>query len=87
LKGGYDTLNPQPLMKALFISRSPPYPTTIGGNQRSHLFYQALRRIMDVDLLLAASEEECPADHVEVLRASFGLVGMFAPRLAGENGF
>ena len=73
-------------MKVLYITRSPPYPLTIGGNQRTALLYRALARHGDVDLFLAVDEKDLPAPHLAEIRQNYRLVGLVAPAQRGELG-
>ncbi|MBN1270300.1 MAG: glycosyltransferase [Kiritimatiellae bacterium] len=71
--------------RILFITKSPPFPTTIGGNQRSNLIYRALMRHGDVDLLLLQEPADLPGSHIERLRQSFGLMGCIPPAPRGSE--
>lgn len=73
-------------MKILYIASSPPYPPSIGGNQRTALLHRALAQHGDVDLFLAVDEREIPADHLAEIRRNYRLVGCVAPAPRGTLG-
>ena len=69
--------------RLLFITKSPPYPPTIGGNQRSNLLLRAMSRIVRVDLLLSASGLDVTPEHEMGSYGKFNLVGTHEPVLPG----
>ena len=73
-------------MRILFITGSPPYPTSIGSNQRSAHLYRALAQRGAVDLFLAIDEHELPEEHLAEMRKNYGLVGISAPLRRGQRG-
>jgi polysaccharide biosynthesis protein PslH len=73
-------------MRILYITRSPPYPPSMGGNQRTALLYRALARHGDVDLFLAIDEQDLPAPHLAEIRKNHRLVGLVATAPRGESG-
>lgn len=71
--------------RILFVTKSPPWPTDIGGNQRSHLILRALQAIAPTDLVLVASPGDLSARHAAVLRDDYGLVACAGLRAAGAG--
>ena len=69
--------------RILFITKSPPWPTDIGGNQRANLLYRALAGSGSVDLVLV--NEVSPGEEAR-LRMDFNLMGVFPLRPAGACG-
>jgi len=74
-------------MRILFITGSPPYPASIGSNQRSAHLYRALAQWGEVDLFLAIDEHELPEEHLAEMRKNYGLIGISAPLRRGQQGF
>ena len=64
----------------------PPFPTNMGGNQRTNLIYRALSRHGPVDLLLVQDPSWLPAAHLTELRNRFGMVACVAPTPRGQRG-
>ncbi len=60
-------------LRILFVTKSPPYPHTIGGNQRSALIYRALAQHGSVDLVLAIRRSELPDSHIDILERDYNL--------------
>ena len=73
-------------MNILYITRSPPYPPNIGGNQRTAALYRALARHGEVDLFLAVDESELPASHLAEIRQNYHVAGFAAPATRGQSG-
>lgn len=73
-------------MKILYITRSPPYPPNMGGNQRTAMLYQALSRHGEVDLFLAVDERDLPGAHLAELRKNYRIAGFAAPAPRGQLG-
>jgi glycosyltransferase involved in cell wall biosynthesis len=73
-------------MRILYITRSPPLPTHIGGNQRTFLMYQALSRVGSVDLCLAVGEDELSPQQREGIRTAFRWVASVAPASRADQG-
>jgi polysaccharide biosynthesis protein PslH len=73
-------------MRILFISGSPPYPQSIGSNQRVAAIYRALAQHGEVDLFLAIDECELPESHLAEMHKNYGLIGIVAPLLRGQQG-
>ncbi|OQC56583.1 MAG: Glycosyl transferases group 1 [Verrucomicrobia bacterium ADurb.Bin018] len=71
-------------MKILYITRSPPYPLTIAGNQRTARLYRALAQNGEVDLFLAIDEHELPTQHLVEIRKGFKLIGLSSPLLRSQ---
>jgi polysaccharide biosynthesis protein PslH len=67
----------------LFLSKSPPYPATIGGNQRTALIHRALSRYGKVEMILALDPADLPEAHVEILRRDYGVIDFSMPRPPG----
>lgn len=68
--------------KILFISPIPPWPADSGGAQRSHLLYQALKRLGEVDLVLLTTAE-ISSDALSIMRDEFGLKAILHPEPGG----
>ena len=75
------------MTRTLFITHTPPWPTSNGGQQRSHLLYRALERLGEVDLVLMpwSITPHAPAV-VERLRRDYRLVGFPWPQSRGRHG-
>lgn len=72
-------------MRILYVTRSPPWPATIGGNQRTHLMYRALSQVGDVDLLLAVSPEELAPSQRQYIEEHYHLAGYATPQRRCER--
>jgi len=69
--------------RILFVTKSPPVPISIGGNQRANLLWRALSALGSVDLVvmdnMSIAEQE---NH----RQQFNLLDAFALPSAGQSG-
>lgn len=63
-----------PELRTLFVGQLPPYPTASGGNQRSHLLLQVLRKQGPVELVLTSSYLFNEVADLEKMRSDFGPV-------------
>jgi glycosyltransferase involved in cell wall biosynthesis len=70
-------------MRVLFITSVSPYPTTVGGNQRSNLLFRALSDFADVDLVLYTRDGL--EDVRPKLKSDFNLVAQIPWKLAGQR--
>lgn len=75
-----------PARRILMVSKMPPHPPNIGGNQRANMIHRALSRHGHVDLMLVQAPDALPPQHLEVLRERFSLVGCVAPTSRGAMG-
>ena len=73
-------------MRILFITGSPPYPHSIGSNQRVAHLYRAFAQQGEVDLFLAIDERDLPEEHIAHMRTNFGLIGLAVPLRRGQRG-
>ncbi len=72
-------------MRLLYITKSPPRPLNIGGNQRTHFLYRALARVAEVDLFLAIDPADLSGRQNEEIQREFNLVGCAAPKKAADS--
>lgn len=71
------------MSRILFVTKSPPIPTSIGGNQRANLLYRALSALGHVDLIVV---DDMSVREQDVLRQQFNLIDAFALSSAGQHG-
>lgn len=69
--------------RILFVTSVSPYPTTVGGNQRTNLLLRALRQIGEVDLILYTRDGL--EDALPTLERDYGLVEKIPWDLAGRT--
>jgi glycosyltransferase involved in cell wall biosynthesis len=74
-------------MKILYIAWSVPYPTNVGGRQRTNLLHRALSEIGDVDLIALNDPSRYTEEQLTIMRDEFGLIAMEPITLAGKQGF
>lgn len=64
------------LIKILFITWSVPFPTNVGGRQRTNLLYRALSELGVVDLISLHNPSRYSADELYTMRSKFRLSGI-----------
>lgn len=64
------------MRRILFVSKVPPYPTTVGGNQRSNYLYRALSRVGKVDMILFQNPRTVSEDMRRVFVECYGVIGI-----------
>jgi hypothetical protein len=74
-------------LRILLIAWSVPYPTNVGGRQRTNLLYRALSELGDVDLISLNDPSRYSEEQLAVMRNEFGLIAMEPITLAGKQGF
>ena len=72
-------------MKCLLITKSPPYPSNIGGSQRTNLMFRALSLFAETDLLLVLDESDLPVSHLAEIRRSFRLIACIPSQSRKES--
>jgi glycosyltransferase involved in cell wall biosynthesis len=73
-------------VKILFVTPTSPIPAITGGRQRSNLLARALQAIGKVDTFLVRGEPDLTDEHLDILRRSYGLVGVESPQNLTEIG-
>jgi glycosyltransferase involved in cell wall biosynthesis len=63
----------------LLVTPTAPWPPTSGGRQRTNLVHRALSSLGKVDTFLLAGEPDLSSDALQVLRESYGLIGLAQP--------
>ena len=71
--------------RGLLLSRSLPWPPSIGTQQRTNLFYRALRRLAQVDTLVISRFSHPEQGDLPVLERDFGFLGRMSPRWPTER--
>lgn len=61
-------------LQILFIAWSVPYPTNVGGRQRTNLLYRALSELGELDSVSLHNPECDSADEVAIMRQEYGLI-------------
>lgn len=74
-------------MRILYIAWSVPYPTNVGGRQRTNLLFRALSELGDVELISLNDPSRYSEEQLEVMRKEFGLIAMEPITLAGKQGY
>ena len=74
-------------LRILLIAWSVPYPTNVGGRQRTNLLHRALSELGDVDLISLNDPSRYSEEQLGVMRKEFGLIAMEPITLAGKQGF
>jgi hypothetical protein len=74
-------------LRILFIAWSGPYPTNVGGRQRTNLLYRALSELGEVDFVSLHNPERYSADEVTIMRQEYGLIGMAPLTMPADFGF
>jgi glycosyltransferase involved in cell wall biosynthesis len=62
--------------KILFISLNSPHDVSSGGNQRTRLLFEALKKNNVVDLLLIGNKDDYGDTTIKLLRENFNLIGI-----------
>lgn len=73
-------------MKILLCSWTLPYPTDIGGRQRTNLLYRALTELGDVDCIYLDSLSSINEGVLDVLKKDFGCIANAPMTHASERG-
>jgi polysaccharide biosynthesis protein PslH len=63
----------------LLLTRSLPWPTSIGTCQRTALIHRTLRSLGPVDMLMVSRFDEVNAENRDMLSRDFGLIGVVKP--------
>jgi polysaccharide biosynthesis protein PslH len=71
--------------RGLLLSRSLPWPPSIGTQQRTNLFHRALSRVADVDTLVIGRHSHPDPASIPVLEREFGFLGRVVPSLPTER--
>ncbi len=74
-------------LRILLIAWSVPYPTTVGGRQRTNLLHQALSELGEVDLVALHDPKRYREEDISVMRKDYGLVGMAPFTMPADFGF
>lgn len=72
--------------RILFVTWMVPYPTTIGGAQRTNLLYHALARLGHVDLVVLDKLTDYSTAEIQILRREFNMVAHAPICHAGSKG-
>lgn len=74
-------------MRILLITKDPPIPMHVGGNQRTHLVHRALAELGEVEMLVVRTEAQLPEGTEQAMRERFGLIGHFRLLARGQRGW
>jgi hypothetical protein len=73
-------------MRILYIAWSVPYPTNVGGRQRTNLLYRALSELGEVDMISLNDPSRYSEYELKVMRQEYRLIGIEPITLAGKQG-